>query len=320
MYYFFYGENAFQIKSKIEALRNRFLSSSGSEFDIFEYDGESLSKEVFDGVVFSLPFLAEKRLIIINNCFRNTNTNFKKYVAENLKKIPDTAVVVFVEYGLPDRRETLFKKLAQPKISQNFEAYIGEKLENWIKKRIEDSGIKISSEVCSKLILYAGNDLWRLDNEIKKLSLYKKTKLSDDKINVTLEDIEKNVTAEANSNIFSYVESLASKTTKNAFIALNNLINSGENELKILVMIVYQYRVMLIINDLLSKNLSLNEIGKRSKIHPFVIKKNMMIIKRYDYSRLVSIYLNLADIDQGIKKGAIDPKLALDLLTAKLCV
>ena len=315
MIYFFYGENTYSIKEKIDQLKNRFIKEQG-DFDISEVSGESINKNDYSNLVFAAPFLSTKRLVIVKNLLlENSDLTLKKYIAENLEKIPETTILIFVEYGLPDRKLSLYKKLNEPKRAQNFEPLQGTRLSNWIKDRVQSENCQISKEALDQLQLYVGSDLWRLQNEIDKLVLFKR---SENLAKIETKDVEELVVPTLNPNIFDFVGHIAAGNHLGATKVLDQLIRSGENEIKILSMIVYQYRTMLEICDFKNQKLSAAEIASRSKVHPFVIRKTLDLLHKYSWRDLCSCYFQIQKADTDIKSGQIEPNLALLLLIANL--
>lgn len=315
MVYFFYGENTYSIKEKIDQLKDRFSKEQG-EFNISEVYGATLTKNDFSGLAFSLPFLSSKRLVIIKNfLLDNPDTPFKKYVAENIEKVPETTVLIFAEFGLPDKKLLLFKNLNQPKRAQNFEPLQGTSLSAWIDKKVSAEGGEISRDALQEIQIFVGGDLWRLKNEIEKLVLYKK---SQGKNRIELDDIASLISPTLNPNIFDFISFVASGNYKRAIKILNQLVESGENELKILSMIIYQYRVMLQVSDLSSQRLSVSEIASKGRLHPFVVKKTLDLLKHYREEKLEKCYFMIQKVDTDIKNGLIESNLALPLLVANL--
>lgn len=315
MLYFFYGENTYLLKKKIGQLRERFIREQG-DTDISDAKGENLDRASFSNLVFAVPFFSKKRLVIIRNLLlENKDDELKKYISKNLDKIPETTVLIFIEMGNPDNRTSLFKHLNQPKIAIKFDPLIGTKLSRWIMEVAEENGGSISLETANNLQIATGSDLNRLENEIIKLVLYQKSKQSDE---ITVSDIEKLIDPVVNPNIFDFISALAVGDNQKSSKILIDLQKSGENDLKILSMIVYQFRTMLIVSDLMNKGLNPSQIANTTKIHPFVVKKTTDLLKDYNQEKLRKSFYMIQKSDNQIKSGQIDSRLSLNLLVANL--
>lgn len=317
MYYLLYGENYYLIKKKVVAIKEKFLLADPSSLNLAEFSGIDLKAGNFWSAVLAAPFLAKKRLIIVKNLLlENKDEDFKKDLAKNLTKIPETSLVFFIEDGNPDKRGSLFKAMNKPGIAQKFEASTPNTIRHLIEEKIELGNIKITSEAIQKFILYVGSDSYRAENEITKLILYARHQ----KIN-TIEAnlVEEIVKPESSVGIFDFVDAIGAKNQKKAVTLFEKLIESGENELYILTMIIYQFRNMLIISDYLIRRTPTGQIASLAKIHPFVVQKTTAVLGKYDRSKLISNYLKLGETDFAIKTGQIDAKLSILLLISEFC-
>lgn len=317
MFYLFFGQNFYSIKKKLKAIKEKFLKADPSSLNVTEFSGIDLKAGEFWSTVLASPFLATKRLIIIKNILlESKDDDFKKDLAKNLAKIPETSLVFFIEDGLPDKRSALFKALNKPGIAQNFESPTPNSIRNLIEEKLQENNIKISSEAKNKFILYVGSDLYRAENEITKLILYSKHEKLDQIEEFLVEEM---VRAENSAGIFDFIDSLGVKDQEKAVSLFNKLIQAGENELYILTMIVYQFRNMIIVSNFLERKLQAGQIAKEAKIHPFVVQKTITVLKKYTKEKLKANYIKLGETDFAIKSGLVEPKLSVLMLISDFC-
>lgn len=316
MILFFYGEDNYRLRQKVNQLKKKFVDASLGDTNLAVLDGKTIVFNELVRQVLAFPFLANSRLVIVENLLKEGKKEVQEKVLDLLAKVPETTVLVFVEEGKPDKRTSLFKKLNLPKQAQEVAVLAPNQLNNWIKDEVEGRGGQISLGSAIKLVEYVGNDLWRLSNEIDKLLTFVVNR--DQKI--TDEDIALLVRSRTESDVFALVDAIAAKKRKQAFLELYNLLENGAHELYILTMIVYQYRNLLMVSDELNRGVRTHwDLAKKLKLHPFVAQKTLALAKNYDFQALKQIYAQLADFDLQIKTGKINGKTALDLLIAKLC-
>jgi len=318
MTYLFYGTDTYRINKKIKELSDRFLEGDKSGMNLEKLDGENLTYQRFDQAVSTMPFLGDKRLIIIKNLLlQNKDKELKIKIAERIEKISEETVVFFVEEGEPDKRGKLFKKLNKPKKSHKFEPLEGRKLNDWIQEKVAEMNVKIENREADFLASFIGPDLYRLENEIKKLSNFC---LSQERERIEEADIKLQVRANFEPNIFDFIESLSKKDAKKAYTLKSQFIELGENENYLLSMVIYQYRNMIKIAELKEAGKSMAEIAKEAKVHPYVVKKTFSILNNYSLEDLFGIYSLLYKTDLGIKSGKLEPPVALDRVLARLTV
>lgn len=312
MFYFIYGQDSYRSKEKLNAIKEKYINASLGDINLAIADiaDKNIDFTQITRMVLAMPFLAKKRLVIINNLLSSGKKAILEGIGKLLSKVPETTLLVFYENSLPDRRSSLFKKLLKEGQVQEYKPLEGYQLQKWVEEKIQSSNAKFEKSAVEKLIAFVGNDLWRMDNEIKKVTNYT--------LQITCRDVEMLVHAQKDSNVFNFIDNLASGNTTRAVKELNMLQAAGKNELYILTMIVYQFRNLLIIKDLAERGKSINEIIKESKLHPFVVTKTLAQAKRFSLAKLKSIYKMLLDYDLKIKSGKIEARLALNMLIFKI--
>jgi DNA polymerase III delta subunit len=84
-------------------------------------------------------------------------------------------------------------------------------------------------------------------------------------------------------------------------------------------MVVRQYRLIIQAREMMTANLSTQEIGQRLGVtSEFVLQRILDQAQRYSLSRLKAVYRRLLEADVGVKRGQYDEGLALELLVHDL--
>ncbi|MDO8507086.1 MAG: DNA polymerase III subunit delta [bacterium] len=304
MIYFVYGNDTYRLKKTVDAMREKYEDSSGMNSCVFDgnYDIEKIRSDVM-----SLPFLADKRLVIIKNILGAKGIDGKKMI-EILDKKPDSTVMLFIEEGEPDKRTSLFKRLMKEK-SKELNLLQGGELLKWIKAEAEKNGGTIETKEANMLAGYYGGDLWQLKNEIQKLISYDKK--------ITEESIDKLSVANVNVKIFDLTDAITAKNREKAFKILSDLLDSGENEMYILSMIQWQVRNLALVYDL--KDSNERDIASKAKMNPYIVKKTLSATRKIESLDTIKAYYGLIiGAENDIKTGVKDPDISLELLVNKL--
>ena len=302
-------------------IKNRFISSDAAGAGLTIVDcQESPNRNVTD--LFVTPNLFNpKSLVIVKNIIASGSEENQNSVLEFIDKNKNgiiesqDVVVIFMEDGVPKKSNKILKVLEKSAKKQNFEKLLGIKLEQWIMKRMTelDPAVKISKQALNRLIAFVGNDSFLLNNEIQKIVNYCAGRM------ISNEDIDLLVKANLNTNIFKTIDSLANNNKKEAIALLHEHIQKGDDPFYILSMIVYQFRNLLKVADLKeNEKLYESEIVRRTKLHPFVVKKSLGQLNRFSFNRLREIYGKIADLDTAVKTGQINILLAIDRLIAEM--
>lgn len=309
MIIFLYGEDTYRSSQKLKNLKAKYIEKYGdTNLETFE-DGFELGK--IKGAITALPFLADKRLVIIKNIFKSRSKDILEGISEILENVPEETITIFWESGVPDKRTVLFKKLIKEK-SEEFEKLQGYKLTKWIEDNVADKGGKISGKNAEKLASYVGDDLNQLENEIAKLVTFR------NEGEISSEDIDLLVNSKLSGNIFNLVDAVGTGDYRKTAQYMHDLLAQGENEIYILTMIVRQFRNLILIKDYEGK-LDKMGIAKEVGLHPFVVQKGMVQARNFSIQELKNMYEKLLDTDIAIKTGEKEPLLALDLLVKELC-
>jgi len=337
MVLFLYGEDSYRSRQKLNQIKKRYLDQDKTGLNLVNIDGEDTS---FDGIrklVGSIPFLAKVRLVIIKDLMsKGKNKRLEDRLTEFIKKnrIPRTTILIFYESGKVDKRKKLFVVLNRQKLAQEFKLLDNLRLEKWIREEVEKRKGSISEEAVSKLASFVGSDLNQMTHEIEKLVAYKsinhrsppvsgKNGVKLPKVNnqcqITKEDVDLLVKAKIDTDIFKLIDALGQKNKERALRFVHNQLDQGAHELYLLKMIIWQFRNLLQIKDLLEQKKSSYEIAQISHIHPYVVRKSIFQLQNFNMDELKEIYQGLEDADIKIKTGKIDGVLALDLLAQEMC-
>lgn len=311
----FCGQDTYSLNHALKELEQSFANANFGDMNINKFDGGGLTFDQLIRSATAVPFLADKRLIIISNFLRDGDQNLRQYLTDNTNQIPDSSEVILVEEGEINKNLGLYKRLLKMKSVQHFPLRKGYELEKWLQEYGRKENISISFSAIKKLIATAGNNSWRLTNELAKLDLYRK---AENKSEIDEADIDEMVESEHDQNIFDFIDALGARNARLALKYLQNLFAGGKNENYILTMIVYQFRNMLLIQDLIVRGVKRNQISAQSELHPFVVGKTIRVLNNYEMPLLKRIYHRLMQTDIDIKTGRVDPRLALEKLLADL--
>ena len=321
MLIFIYGEDTFRSKQKLQEIIEEYKKVHKNGLNLIVIDCQSADFEDFKREIETVSMFKEKKLIILENAlsaaeFEKTLLDYKNSLLKDKEN-----TIVFFEDGKADSRKSLFKFLEKNSKFQEFKPLSNLQLLAFAKKEFGKQSVKIQNEALEQLVIFCGNDLWRLANEIKKLAAFKLkpafAKASADE-EVNLKDVEQMVNSEIETDIFKTIDSIALKNKKQALELIHKHLEKGDHPLYLLSMINFQFRNLLIIRDLMQKYKSPYIISKIANLHPYTVKKSYPQAQRFTIEELKKIYQKIFQADLFIKTGRIDPGVALDLVIAEI--
>lgn len=318
--FLFHGEDTYSLRQKVNFWKEEFLKKHG-DVNLEVLEGKDLDPNLFLVNVNSVPFLSEKRLMVIKNIFSASQPEANQKIAGALESIPDFSIVLFIEEIAVDKRTKLFKRLEKLGKITEFPPMTGSKLLSWIFGKCKDMGAEINEEAAIYLSELVGGDLYRLENELIKVAHHSAGGL------ITKKEIELLVNTTLDTSIFQLTDALATKNLKRSVSLLHQLLESGDELGHILHMVVRQFRIIIQAKELSMQGLRKSAIVPKIKEHPYAVGIAVMQSANFSMDQLKEIYRTLLDIDTKLKTGGIKTlagdsrefTLAMDKLVAEVC-
>ncbi len=309
MSYLLYGEDTYRSRQKLNAIKTKYIDKNLGDTNLATLNGATSSYDEITRQVLAVPFLAPKRLIILTNFLTQGPKAIQEQLSNFLPKTPNSAVIIFYEEGTVDKRTALFRRLNLPKNVEEFAPLSPPQLRRWLNRRVLELGVSIAPQAMERLIAITGPDLWRLNHEINQLALYAPDGIEPEAVDLL-------VHVDPTGDIFQSLDAL---TARQPDVALNHLygrLAQGDSPLYILSMMVYAFRNLIVVKDLLTRH---PHQQSAFGMHPFVFRRAKIQAQHYTYPQLKAAYRFLEELDYAIKTGIIEPMVALDLFIFELC-
>lgn len=287
MIYLFYGNN-YLINEEIKIICKKH---DIDDINITKFIDNDYSKIISACNTYSM--FSKNKLIIWDDFKIDDNLLLQEY----LNNPNPQTILIIISRDILDERKKIVKEI---KTKVNYKEF--KDIDNtflYLKNKLKD--YEINDETINFLIKIVGNDLYNLDNEIDKIINY----LDDNKIT---KDIVNNVcTNNSKENIFSLQEAIIKKDKKNALRIYEELIKNGEENIKILISLANEFRLIYQTKNLLLNGYNEKQIADKLKIHPYRIKLAKEKGGKYNNDILIKYLEELANIDLLIKSGKSSP-------------
>lgn len=328
MIIFLYGPDTFRSRQKLKQVKEKFIKEvDKSALNIEILDGQKLEVQEFEKAVSSPPFLAKKRMVIIEDLIsKNRGQKIQKEILEALKKdsLKDTVIIFWESEPAAGKKSRpkisakrsslLLSRLKKEKLAQEFNLLGQSAVYRWTGREIAARGGKIKPAALKLLTDLVGNDLWQMNSEIEKLIAFVKNKEID------VPDIENLVKNKLDEDIFKLTDALGLKNKSLALKLISDQLKSGTAPTALLSKIIWQFKNLLLVKGFIEKNgqgYSNQRLGFQVGLHPFVIQKTSRQIGNHDLNNLKKIYNHLLKIDFQIKTSQAEPEVLFDLLVMK---
>jgi len=284
-------------------------------------DGQTLTLKEIGEKINTGSLFVKKRLVVIENIFRNKKTKLFNELAEYLKKFsPDEDnILIFIDEELNTKdkplkadAKKLFVFLNKQKYAQEFQTLSNIQLLNFIKKETLNYNKEMGAAAATMLINLTGGDLWMIASETKKLSFYTSAKM------ITESDVKELCSGTVNEDIFALTDALSAKNKALALKLLEEQYAAGLSDEYLIAMLVRQFKILLQIRTALDNNLGQTEIAGQLKLHPYVVKKGLFQARNFSALNLKNYLNQLIHLDFSNKKGSNQIKTELMLLISRL--
>jgi len=316
--YLLYGNDEFAIRSFLEErLKAKMGEKSDAAMDITTLDGKDSSLEAIRTETHTIPFLSKRRMVVLFNPTSLAKGKNQDKFIDLLGSIPSTTALVLIEDRALEDKHWLIswcKDHMDQAWIQLFDLPKGPAMSHWILEQAQEMGGAFEGSAAQLLASYIDDDPRLAKSEIEKLLTY-----VDFSRTVTEEDVQTLVADVRQGDVFQMVDAIGYGDGEKAFSMLRRLLEEGD-ALPLFGMVVRQFRLLIQVRELMDQNPGQDhfQIAKEIGVHPYPIQKIMPQARLFNLSQLKAIYHRLSDVDQAIKTGQLNDKLALDLLIASL--
>lgn len=306
--YLLYGEEAYLKKQYKDKLTKAILPD-GDTVNYAYYEGKGINPAELIDLAETMPFFAERRLIVIENSgfFKSATPELADY----MKNMPDTVCFLFVENEV-DKRGKMYKAAKDKGRIVEMGRQDEKTLLYWIAGNVKREGRQIKESTARYLVSKTGTDMENLEKEMEKLFSY-----TLGRNEITVQDINDICTTQITNKIFEMVEAVAVKQQKKALNYYYDLLALKEPPMRILYLLARQFKLLLEVKDLCGKGYEKSQIAKTVGLHPFVAGKYIQQCRTFSREELRSIMEEAVNAEEMVKTGRLNDVMSVELFIVK---
>lgn len=329
--YLFYGEEEYLLDYTLKTLKETLISEFLETLNYIVMEGEEVSFDKILNACETLPFMSEKKVVIIKELpiltgkkkdSQATESIDGKVLGDYLMELANYLVLVFIVKDKDVKKSNpVYKSIKKVGDIVEFHRLKGNELSTWVENRFKCRKRKISKANVNYIIqqsLYFDSNsektLYDLENEIIKICNY-----VDINNEVTKEIIDNVMAKTLEVNIFNLLNEISNKRGENAIRIFNEMYMYNKPVLFILHMIVRQLRNLFQYKVAKAKGYSEMEILEKMKLTKFEFSKVTSQSGNFTISQLEKAMEYCLKADELIKLNSIDERLAMEMLISKLC-
>ena len=315
--YFFYGEERYLLRHKLEAMKKKLIPPAVEDFNYFCFDGKKTDIEAVMEAVAQFPQMSEKKLIVVKNSgfFNQANSREYKRLAAAAKNLPPYVCLVLTEDHWDKKKAKNIKFIEDSGGTVEFSYLTIPKLEAWLEDRFRKAEKQIAPKELSYIITQCGTSLEKLDHEYDKILNY-----LGDRDKVQREDIDAVVDKTVECRVYDMLDNMTAGRGTKAQEQMKYFKDAKEQPTVILGIMMGKLSELLLCKQLRECGLTSGEIGEYFDFRRpmFAVNKTVEESKRYREDYLQRMIKKGLCYDADIKNGRIDGWTAAELYLAEL--
>lgn len=323
------GDDLTHFKQVIRRIKDSLGNASMAELNTKVLDGEATNLETLTADCMAMPFLTEKRLVVIeraNGMLAKVNKEEQPKWVQFLEQLPETSLLVLLveDTRKKEKGQWLWESAktydwllkwvkSHPGLVELIDCSLPDQNEMpaWIRKQAKSQGGEILTNAASLLANYVGNNTLRAEQEITKLLTYAGARA------VTSEDVVLLTSQEQEGNIFNLTDAIGERDGAKALTQFR-LLSVDNNMVELAPMIHRQFRLLIQVREILDEKGSMEDIKRELRVPDFLVPKLTAQARRFNMPTLLRIFERLLKIDEDMKGSGMPGDLAFELLIADL--
>lgn len=274
--YLFLSKENYLCDQSIEYIADKYFDKNSRLLNFYKIQESEDISQLIDNYIYEIPFFAEKRLIVIYKSENSKgNINSPEFISKILKCPKHTIAIIVDKYGIFDKRTKIYKEFTALQRVVEFNKVKKHELERWLVKKALEANKKLSSADAYYVIDSMAYDSYEEVSLYNFISFIEKIKYLNKSESISRENINKVIEKTFNQNIFQLINALHSSDIENAIYLYNELLDSGENEFKVLIML--GRNISFIIKIIMFNNLGMSYADIQKKLG----------VKEYEYRSLI---------------------------------
>jgi DNA polymerase-3 subunit delta len=313
-FYFLYGSESFYRMEIIQALSHKLITSDNRDFNLENFDARETSVGDWLGAARTLSFLGGTKLIVIRNLHDTTLEDPEQKLLLEYITNPELDSCLVITVDKADKKRKLYKNLTAQPGALSCEAPQEAGLPNWVKGRARSFGYELSSEAARKMVDRVGAKPGILVKELEKVMTFagKEKRISESMVAEVVGEIK-------TEDAFLFMDALKEKKAEKALLLLQNQLGHGEDPIKILGLIAWQFRTLWEVKHYQAQKYGVQKIAKQMGAKPYSVEKAMQHTKNFNRSKLRECMKFLFEADRELKTSGRDPQGTLETLLLRIC-
>lgn len=268
---------------------------------------EDLTSKKFENAVETLPFMAEKRVVIIENIQLSKDSISKneavlQEIADYTLK-PNPSTLLFMSFfGEKPFAGKMYKKMKPAIIEMNLFRLNRRELENFIQKFFSKKKLLLENGIVEAVIESAKylepdseKTLFDIENTLQSIAGMELLG------RIYLNDAKSVLYSEVESNVFRLLDAFRAKNVKECEILFQGFQKISMDSYELLYLLARQVRILIGMKAIVNKRIPDIDGAKRLKISPYEYKKTKPSVQNFSMQELIELHNKIYQIEKKAK-------------------
>lgn len=303
--FLFYWENTYALRQELQRWKSNFLEKYGQD-TLFQFSHQNWDLAQIKQALYAGGLFVSKKMVILEGVPKDSADDnalstdkiekFFEDFQQNAQFLSPDTVVILVS-NKPDKRTKPFKRFSENVQLKVFDPYKEAQLKAFIVEHLQP--LQIDEESVSYFLLKVGNDLYRLAHETEKLKFW----LPKRTVQIAKEHIDHFCFGLVEGDAFVIFDQLFSDP-RLAVQSLAKMESDGKSRNEVQGLLTWGLKIYLTLLDFHQQGItSGKEIIAQTKLHPFVVNKNLKLLLQIleHQNFIIHLFKKLIDLEYAIK-------------------
>jgi DNA polymerase-3 subunit delta len=316
--YLLMGDEPYYVDMVCDAILEHCLDESEKDFNQTVCYGADVNADTVITAARRYPMFADRQLVVVKEA--QMMKSLEELAVYCAKPLESTVLVIAMHGARADKRKSLYKNVSKVGVVVDSMQLKDYEMPQWISMYYQTRGLRIAPDAAALLGEHAGTDLNKIAIETEKML----KNLPEGAVEVSAEDVEKNVGISRQFSIFELTKELSLKNSPKALKIAAYIGSSAKFAMPMAVSALYVHFYRILKYGALlagNSNPTSDQKAKILGVSPYFFREYDAAVRNYPVRKCMGVISLLREYDYKGKGGDVGEATPAELmveLTAKI--
>ena len=316
--YLLMGDEPYYVDMVCDAILDHCLDESEKDFNQTVCYGADVNADTVITAARRYPMFADRQLVVVKEA--QMMKSLEELAVYCAKPLESTVLVIAMHGARADKRKSLYKNVSKVGVVVDSIQLKDYEMPQWISMYYQTRGLRIAPDAAALLGEHAGTDLNKIAIETEKML----KNLPEGAVEVSAEDIEKNVGISRQFSIFELTKELSLRNSPKALKIAAYIGSSAKFAMPMAVSALYVHFYRILKYGALlagNSNPTNDQKAKVLGVSPYFFREYDAAVRNYPVRKCMGVISLLREYDYKGKGGDVGEDTPAELmveLTAKI--